>query len=128
MRYYLIVFGIIFMFLAGNIGLVVAENYDQEENGEAEYVEDNETEVKNDTYTVSLGDGQGSILIFGDDNTVYLPPNEEKNNPNEITTDGEKFHLVLSDTDIIIDGTVQNFSKLVFVLGDAHWDLVWWKQ
>ncbi len=94
------------------------------------YIEDNSDSSDNSTsYIIDLGDGQGSIIIFGDNNTVYLPPAKEvvEPNPNEITIAGNRINLVLTDTDLIIDGIKTRYSRLVFVLTDT-WELVWYEQ
>ncbi len=88
-----------------------------------------EDTVGGNQYLIDLGDGQGAILIFGDNNTVYLPPAKEVIEPNlnEITVAGDRINLVLTDTDFIMDGIKTRYSRLVFVLTDT-WELVWFEQ
>lgn len=91
--------------------------------------EEQEQEVQGNVYTVDLGDGQGSILIFGDNNSVYLPEqNEEEIIPNEITMQENRINMVLTDTDLIVDGIKTRYSKLVFILTGETWELVWYEQ
>ncbi len=90
------------------------------------YIEDNST-----SYIIELGSGQGAILIFGDNNTVYLPPAEkevQEVKPNELTVVGDRINLVLTDTDFIMDGIKTRYSRLVFVLTGNEWELVWYEQ
>lgn len=87
------------------------------------------------SYEIDLGNGEGSVLIFGNNNTVYLPPDsqdkEDQIQPNEVTFNESRksYMLVCTETDIIIDSTVTRFSKVVFELhGDGTWELVWFEQ
>ncbi len=92
---------------------------------------DTYTEDNSATYTIELGDGQGAILIFGDNNIVYLPPAEkevQEVKPNELTVSGDRIHLVLTDTDFIMHGIKTRYSRLVFVLTGETWELVWFEQ
>lgn len=95
-----------------------------EEQEQEQVVEDSSA-----TYTIDLGDGQGAILVFGDNNSVYLPDTSEPEIiPNEITISENRINLVLTDTDLIVDGTKTRYSKLVFVLEGDTWELVWYEQ
>ena len=93
---------------------------------------ENETDVNDNSvqYAVELGDGQGAILVFGDNNTIYMPPTmneQEQINPNEITEADDRFNVVLTETDIINkEGASISFSRLVLTLNmDGTWDLLW---
>jgi len=95
----------------------------------AQEEETQEEKMQGNVYAIDLGDGQGSILIFGDDNTVYLPDvSETEITPNEITVSGEHFNLVLTDTDLIVDGIKTRYSKLVLILEPDGWELIWAEQ
>ncbi len=88
-------------------------------------------EEATNVYTIELGSGQGAILIFGDNNTVYLPPVEkeiQEVKPNELTVSGDRVNLVLTDTDFIMHGIKTRYSRLVFVLTGETWELVWFEQ
>ena len=88
-----------------------------------------EAETQGNVYTIDLGDGQGAILIFGDNNSIYLPDvSETEITPNEITVSNGRINLVLTDTDLIMDGIITRYSKLVFILEGESWDLVWYEQ
>ena len=88
-----------------------------------------DVETQGNVYTIDLGDGQGAILIFGDNNTVYLPDvSETEITPNEITVSGDRVNLVLTDTDLIVGGIKTRYSKLVFILEGESWELVWYEQ
>ena len=79
-------------------------------------------------YTIDLGDGD-MILIFGDNNTIYVPAVDPvKITPNEITMAGDRINLVLTDTDLIIDGVKTRFSKIVLILEPDGWELIWAEQ
>ena len=79
-------------------------------------------------YTIDLGDGD-MILIFGDNNTIYVPSVDPvKITPNEITVSNGRINLVLTDTDLIVGGIKTRYSKLVFILEGESWDLVWYEQ
>ena len=99
---------------------------------EDEVIEDNSDNSVEDNsvqYAIDLGDGQGAILVFGDNNTIYLPDvSETEITPNEITVSNGRINLVLTDTDIILDGIKTRYSKLVFILKGESWDLVWYEQ
>ena len=87
------------------------------------------TEDNSVQYAIDLGDGQGAILVFGDNNTIYLPDvSETEITPNEITVSNGRINLVLTDTDIIMDGIITRYSKLVLILEPDGWDLVWYEQ
>ena len=88
-----------------------------------------EEETQGNVYTIDLGDGQGAILIFGDNNTVYLPDvSETEITPNEITVSNGRINLVLTDTDLIVGGIKTRYSKLVFILEPDGWELIWYEQ
>lgn len=121
----LAMFIIMFMFLAGMA-------FGQELNG------DNQTESQpdnsiTDAYKIELGDGEGSLIVTGDNNTIYLPPESKKkdeqqeavNEFNEAT-----MSLVLGQTDVVSeDGTVVTFSKIVLQWqGDGSVKVVWTEQ
>ena len=99
---------------------------------EDEVIEDNSDNSIEDNsvhYTIDLGDGQGAILVFGDNNSIYLPDvSETEITPNEITVSNGRINLVLTDTDLIVDGIITRYSKLVFILEGESWDLVWYEQ
>ena len=95
-----------------------------------------EEEVYNDnsvqTY-IDLGNGDGAIIILGNDNntTIYLPennPDEFIQVPNEVTFSGNKTHIVMMDTEIINEGVVTIYKKIVLILKPDGWELVWWEQ
>jgi len=85
-------------------------------------------------YRIDLGNGDGALLIVGDGNQVYLPPKAEdtgdKIQPNEVTysEDRGSFMVVLTETDIYVEGTRTRFSKMVLELRADGWDLVWFEQ
>jgi len=85
-------------------------------------------------YSIDLGNGDGALLIIGDGNQIYLPPKaaevEDRIQPNEITYSASRneFILVCTETNLIIDGTVTRFSKIVITLGAEGWDLIWYEQ
>ena len=87
-----------------------------------------EAETQGNVYTIDLGDGD-MILIFGDNNTIYVPSVDPvKITPNEITMAGDRINLVLTDTDLIIDGVKTRFSKIVLILEPDGWELIWAEQ
>ncbi len=92
--------------------------------------EDDSTTIDSSTsYIIELGDGQGAILVFGDNNTIYLPDTTEPTIiPNEITITDDRVNLVLTDTDLIVDGVRTRYDKMVFVFTGKEWDLVWFTQ
>lgn len=91
---------------------------------EDEAVEDNSVQ-----YMIDLGDGQGAILVFGDNNTIHLPGmSENEIDPNQITVQEGRINLVLTDTELLIGGTKTLYSRLVFVLTGETWELVWYEQ
>ena len=98
---------------------------------EDEVIEDNSDNSVEDNsvhYTIDLGDGD-MILIFGDNNTIYVPAVDPvKITPNEITMNGQRINLVLTDTDLIIDGVKTRFSKIVLILEPDGWELIWAEQ
>ena len=88
-----------------------------------------DAETQGNVYTIDLGNGQGAILIFGDNNTVYLPDvSETEITPNEITVSNGRINLVLTDTDLIVGGIKTRYSKLVFILEPDGWELIWYEQ
>lgn len=117
MNKHLSIFFIIIIFILSSVQFSLAEA---------------EAETKTDSsvsYVIELGDGQGAILIFGDNNTIYLPDvNGATIDPNQITTQDDRINLVLTDTELIIDGTKTLYSRLVFVLTAETWELVWFEQ
>lgn len=75
------------------------------------------TDSHDNSYTIDLGEGNGSLLIIGDGNTVYLP---EKTEPEDTMPDfvnefqGNTKTLILGPTEAIgPNGTVIYFSKIV---------------
>ena len=95
---------------------------------------DNSTTNNYTNYRIDLGHGDGALLIIGDGNQVYLPPEaedvEEKIQPNEITYNANRgsFIVVLTETDIYVDGVRTRYSKVVLELTADGWDLVWFEQ
>ena len=104
------------------------------------FADENATDATNNTtdnsvqYKIELGKGDGALLVIGDGNTIYLPPEakdtKDQIQPNEITysQDRDAFTLVLTETDIYIDGTRTRFSKVVIELTAGGWDLLWFEQ
>jgi hypothetical protein len=95
---------------------------------------DNSTTDESTNYRIDLGSGDGALLIIGDGNQVYLPPEaeevEDKIQPNEITYSENRgsFMCVLTETDIYVDGVRTRYSKVVLELTADGWDLVWFEQ
>ena len=98
-----------------------------EDNGTAE----NGTTDNSFSYTINLGNGDGALLILGDGNQVYLPPEKDEVQqiqPNEITQVDDKFVLVLTETDMFLDGVRTRYTKMVLELTADGWDLLWFEQ
>ena len=120
---YKLIFSLVIVFL-----LVVPSNVFSEEKEEVNY--NDNSEDHSIQYSVELGDGRGSILVFGDNNTIHVPDTQNGLGvePNTITHQGDRFTMVLTETEIIVDGVIQKFDTLVFTLIGNKWELVWWEQ
>jgi hypothetical protein len=104
------------------------------------FANENSTDVTGATndnsiqYTIELGNGDGALLIIGDGNNIYMPPSADemdgKIQPNEITynADRDTFTVVLTETDIYINGVRTRYSKVILELGTDGWDLLWFEQ
>ena len=120
----LVMFIIMFMFLTGMA-------FGQELNG------DNQTETNpdnsiTDAYKIELGNGEGSIIVTGDDNIIYMPPEPEQEQQVQAVNEFNEntMSLVLGQTDIVgAEGDVVSFSKIVLQWqDDGRVEVVWTEQ
>ena len=83
---------------------------------------------------IHLGDGQGSIIITGDGNTIYLPPEQETDSMECPDCYPNIFHaatgnLILRETKIeSAKGVATIFSRIILNLNDGRCQLVWAEQ
>lgn len=94
-----------------------------------EVVEDNSDNSDNSVqYMVDMGNGT-LLLITGDNNTITLPVTDPVEVvPNQITFSDGKIFMVLTNTNLDVGGVVTEYEKLVFVLEEDKWELIWYEQ
>ena len=98
---------------------------------EDEVIEDNSDNSITDAYKIELGNGEGSIIVTGDNNIIYMPPGSEQEQQVQAVNEFNEntMSLVLGQTDIVgAEGNVVSFSKIVLQWQDDGSVVVVWTE